>query len=180
MGRNTTLPRWIKTTDMLLMQYPPSFLNELEKLLQQAEAAADTERTRGWVKLSREHFDYIKLLTHALIAHRSWEADKTRANWQSVKKHVDAFDDFRMRIITYDKKYADVWFPGHAYFCQYLTANSERHSETYYVSWESRKPGVLERGIKGVAIGYGTSYYFSFVQEPLTLDFSKEPENIAR
>ena len=172
-GRNTTLPRWIKTPDMFLMQYPPSFLNRLEGLLQQAEAAAGTERTRGWVKLSREHFDFVKLLTHALIAHRAWQINPTSATWEALGKHVDAFDDYRMRIITYAKEYTDVWFPGHAYFCQWLTANCERDTKTYYVSWEERKPAVLERGIKGISIGFGESYYHSHVTEPLTFDFSK-------
>ena len=80
-----------------------------------------------------------------------------------------------MRIITYDREYTDVWFPGHDYFCQYLTDNCERDSKTYYVPWETRKPGVLERGINGVSIGFGTSYYFSSVEEPLTIDFNRYP-----
>ena len=172
-GRNTTLPRWIKTPDMFLMQYPPSFLSRLEGLLQQAEAAADTERTRGWVKLSREHFDFVKLLTGALIAHRAWQSHQTETNWQVLKKQVDAFDDYRMRIITYSKEYTDVWFPGHAYLCQYLTANCEHDSKTYYVPWATRKPAVLKRGIKGISIGFGKSYYHSHVTEPLTFDFAK-------
>ena len=174
-GRNTTLPRWMDTTSMFLAQYPPSILQRLDLLLKNAEAEADTERARGWVKLSREHFDFVRLLTEALISYRAWQVDNSRENWQQLKQHVDAFDAFRMRIITYDKAYTDLWFPGHAYFCQFLTANCERDSKTYFVSWESRKPAVLERGIKGISIGYGTSYYFSFVQEPLTLDFSRFP-----
>ena len=174
-GRNTTLPRWMNTTEMFLAQYPPSVLGKLDELLKQAETEADTERARGWVKLSREHFDFIKLLTEALIAYRAWQVNESRDNWQQLKQSVEAFDAFRMRIITYDREYTDIWFPGHDYFCQYLTANCERDSKTYYVPWETRKPGVLERGINGVSIGFGTSYYFSSVEEPLTIDFSRYP-----
>jgi hypothetical protein len=29
--------------------------------------------------------------------------------------------------------------------------------------------------LKGMAIGFGDSYYYSFVKEPLTLDFSNQP-----
>ena len=141
--------------------------------LRRAESAADTERTRGWVHLSREHFDYVELLTHALIGYRNWQVEKNSRNWRTLKRRVDAFDDFRTRIISYPDDYTGVWFPGHAYFCQYLSANCVKEDTTYYIPWSTRRPAVLERGVKGLAIGYGTSYYSSFVQEPLTLDFSE-------
>ena len=37
-------------------------------------------------------------------------------------------------------------------------------------SWEARKATVLKKGVRGMAMGYGTSYYYSFIREPLTLD----------
>jgi hypothetical protein len=174
-GRNTTLPRDMTTTKMFLSQYPPEFLTRLDQLLAQAEQEADSERARGWVRLSREHFDFIKLLTGAMEAHREWKSSETEANWLELERRVQAFDAFRTKIITYTSEYTDAWFPGHAYFCQYLTADCERDTKTYFVPWEQRKPGVLERGVKGMAIGFGDSYYFSFVKEPLTLDFSGQP-----
>ena len=83
------------------------------------------------------------------------------------------FDAYRMRIITYPKEYTDVWFPGHPYFCQWMTADIVSESKIYYSPWENRKAEVLKRDIKGMAMGYGDSYYYSFIKEPLTLDFSK-------
>ena len=58
---------------------------------------------------------------------------------------------------------------------QYLTANCERDTKTYYVPWEQRRPSVLNRGIEGMAIDFGDSYYYSFVKEPLTFDFRYQP-----
>ena len=52
-GRNIRLSKGLTTSDMYIVQYPPEFLAQLEKLLQQAEREADTHRTRGWVRLSR-------------------------------------------------------------------------------------------------------------------------------
>ena len=44
-----------------------------------------------------------------------------------------------------------------------------------------RKDKALERGVEGVAIGYGGGLVeivngYSYIREPLTLDFSKEPK----
>ena len=172
-GRNIDLPRWMNTTDMFLMQYPPTFLAQLEELIQKAEKEADTERTRGWVRLSRDHFDFVKLLTQTLISYRAWQSNKSTENWHELKERVETFDAYRLKIITYPKEYTDVWFPGHPYFCQWMTADIVSESEIYYSPWENRKPDVLKRGIKGMAMGYGDSYYYSFIKEPLTLDFSK-------
>jgi hypothetical protein len=68
-----------------------------------------------------------------------------------------------------------VWFPGHGSFCKWLTGNLENTTNAYYVSWEKRKAVVLKKGIRGMPMGYGQSYYYSFIKEPLTLDFSKQP-----
>ena len=75
----------------------------------------------------------------------------------------------------YPKEYTDVWFPGHDAFCKWLVANLEDTSVSHYISWEKRKAVVIKKGIRGSAMGYGQSYYYSFIKEPLTLDFSKQP-----
>ena len=33
----------------------------------------------------------------------------------------------------------------------------------------------MKIGLRGMPMGYGQSYYYSFIKEPLTLDFSKQP-----
>jgi len=167
--RNTRLPRWLTTTQMYLAMYPPEVLGTLESQLQEAEKLARTERARGWVRLSRDHFDFVKLLTEMLISYRAYQVRSSDANRAELKQAVDRFEDFRLKIVSYSKEYTDEWFPGHGTFCKWLVANLEDTSSAYYVSWEARKAKVLKQGIRGMAMGYGTSYYYSFIREPLTL-----------
>jgi len=170
---NTRTSRWLTTGDRYLLLYPPDFLNRLERLLQKAEAEADTERARGWVRLTRDDFDFAKLLAHALISYRACQANPTKENWSDLKGRVQAFDAYRTKIINYPKQYADRWFPGYDYFCIFLTGNAE-NERIHYIPWEKRKPEVLKRGVKRMAVGYRGSRDACFIKEPLTLDFTKE------
>lgn len=179
-GRNTKLPRWITTTEMYLMMYPPRVLNQLDGLLQTAEREADTERSRGWVRHTRDYFDFSRLLTHALISHRAFQANPSRENRLELSERVEDFDAYRIKILTYPKEYTDRWFPGHGQFCNWMTADCRKETETYYVSWDQRKPEVLRRGLKGTAMGHGDSYYYSYVKEPLTRSFEKATPAAAR
>ncbi len=169
-GRNTRLPRWMNTPNLFLAQYPPAFLEQLEALIQKAEKEADTERTQGWVRLSRDQFDFIKLLTEMLIAYRTWQTKETPENWQELKAGVDAFEAYRLKIVTYPKAYTDVWWPGHGAFCKWLVGNLEDTGLAFYTTWDTRKKVVMKKGIRGMAMGYGTS----FIKEPLTLNFDTE------
>ena len=174
-ARNTQKPGWLDTKSIYLAQYPPDVLKQLENLMQQAESAADTKRNRGWVRLSRDQFDFAKLLTEMLTAERAWEIKPTPENWQELKLTVNTFEDWREKIVNYPKEYTEVWWPGHATFCRWLVADLEDTSLAFYNDWEQRKREVLEKGLRGRAMGYGTSYYYSYIKEPLTLDFSQSP-----
>jgi hypothetical protein len=176
-ARNTDLPRGLTTTDLYLMLFPPALLQRLDELLQQAERQAGNERERGWVHHTRDYFDFTALLTRSLISYRAWQAERTRENWLELRARMEAFDEFRMRILTYPDDYTRDWFPGYAHFCNWLTADTGHESRIYYVPWEKRKAEVMARGTRGMAIGYGGDpHYYSFVREPLTLDFSREPQ----
>ena len=168
--RNTRLPRWLTTSQMYLSMYPPEVLKTLESHIQEAEKRAQTERAEGWVRLSRDHFDFIKLLTEMLISYRAYQVRATDANLAELKETVDQFEAYRLKIIHYKKEYTDKWFPGHGTFCKWLVGNLENTDTAFYVSWEDRKAAVLKKGVHGMAMGYGTSYYYSFIREPLTLD----------
>ena len=175
-GRNITLPPDLRsnTTELYIRYYPPSVLERLEQLLSKAEKEADDERSRGWLRLTRDQFDFAKLLTQALISYRLYQKDKTRENWLDLKKRVEDFDAHRIKIVTYPKEYTDRWFPGHGEFCKWITGGAVKETISFYVSWEERKMDVLRKGIKGTAMGHGDSYYYSFIKEPLTLDFAEK------
>jgi len=173
-GRNFGLPRrGVTTTELYISMYPPEVLRKLEALLDKAGAEADTRRAKGWLRLTRDYFDFTNLLTRSLISYRAWQADPTAENWQELKRRVEAFDACRTKILTYPQEYTDVWFPGHMTFCKWMIANLEKESTAYYSPWAPRKAAAIKSGVKGRAMGYGTSYYYSFIKEPLTFDFSK-------
>jgi hypothetical protein len=185
-GRNVGLGLSRTPTEVMLAMYTPQMLDQLERLLRQAEAAADTERAAGWVKLTRDQFDFIKLLTEALISYRDYQAHPNKENWLRVKTRVEVFDKCRTRILTYPNEYTDQWFPGHAEFCKYLSGGAVKETISYYVLWEERTPSafpalagrkaeILSKGIKGVAVGHGDSNYYSYFKEPFTLDFDQLP-----
>ena len=155
---------------MYLSMYPPEVLGTLESHIQEAEKRAQTERAKGWVRLSRDHFDFIKLLTEMLISYRAYQVRATDANRAELKETVERFEAYRLKLVHYQKEYTDQWFPGHGTFCKWLVGNLENTDTAYYVSWEDRKAAVLKKGVRGMAMGYGTSYYYSFIREPLTLD----------
>lgn len=184
--RNVGLGLSRTPTEVMLAMYTPEILGELERLLRQAETAADTERAKGWVKLTRDHFDFIKLLTESLIAYRDFRASPSKEKWLQVKARVEAFDEYRTRILNYPNEYTDDWFPGHVEFCKYLSGGAVKETISYYVLWELRTPSafpalagrktdVLRRGIKGVAVGHGDSHYYSYFKEPFTLNFDQPP-----
>ena len=169
----TRASRWLTTNDRYLLLYPPDFLDRLEELLQKAETEADTERARGWVRLTRDDFDFAKLLTHALVSYRAYQAHPTKENWLGLEGRVEAFDAYRTKIINYPKDYSDRWYPGYDYTCIFLTGNLE-NERIHYIPWAKRKPEVLKRGVKGTGVGYRGSRDASFIKEPLTLDFSRK------
>jgi len=169
-----THPSALSTADLFLLYYPPEHLRKLENALCRAEGEAENERICGWLRLTRDHLDYVTLVTHMLIAYRAWQVDATEAHWSILKRKVENFEAYRMRIITYPQEYASAWFPGHDTFCNFLTADGQREN-VYYIPWERRKPELMEKGIRGMAIGYwGPSPGYNCIKEPLTLDFSKE------
>ena len=171
-------PNWLTTSQLYMMLYTPDILERLETLLAQAEQEVDNDQSRGWIRHTRDYFDFAKLLTEAITAYRTYEQNKTEDGLLEVKKRVEAFDEYRFRIISYDEAYTERWFPGHGHFCNWLTGDTLHESKVYYTEWKNRKAEVLKRGLRGVAIGYGGGLAeiasgYSFVREPLTLEFDQ-------
>jgi len=164
-------PRWLTTADLYLMLYTPEVLEELNQRLRRAEAEADTPRARGWVRHTREYFEFTELLTQVVTAHRIYERDKTQQKHNKLKLCVNRFNTYRLKILNYDTSYTDQWFPGHGHFCNWLTAGAQHESQVYYTPWSTRKIDVLRRGVKNLAIGYGGGPGYSFVKGPFELDF---------
>lgn len=183
-ARNVQLGLTRTPTEVMLDMYTPQVLEQLDGLLRQAEGEADTQHSIGWVRLTRDQFDFINLLVKSLTSYRDYEAQPSTEKWLQVKSHVEKFNEYRLKILTYSNEYIDEWFPGHAEYCKYLSGGAIKETVSYYVLWEQRTPSsipalagrkvaVLQKGIQGVGVGHGDSNYYSFFKEPFTLDFSE-------
>ncbi|MBM4046964.1 MAG: DUF4838 domain-containing protein [Planctomycetes bacterium] len=158
-------------SDMYLLVYPSQFLAQLDHLLSQAEAEAETERNRNWLRLTRDHFDFSRFISLMLHAYREYRANPTSTNRQAVKQWVDKFEQLRARVVNYDDDYVTNWFPGYEKFCNYITSDGGGEFEVYYVGWKTRKKAVLQRGLKGLAVGYNIGGFKRVIAEPITLQW---------
>lgn len=159
--------------DMQITRYPPAFLAELERLLHAAEAQADGDRSKNFIRVTRDQFDYNKLLTDAFLAYRSYQAAPTAESWAQTRRAVEKFDAFRERVLRYPDGFTERWYPGYGHVCNYLT--SEGTTKSYYSTWRGRREQVLAKPVRGSVIGYRRNC----VRAPLTLDFTKPPPGLA-
>ena len=178
-----SVPSWSTTENIYLLLYPPKTLAALEKHLASAEATADTHQAKGWVRLTRDFFDFTSLLTRAITAYRIYQADESPKNWYAMKETVEKFDAWRSKVVNYDLQYAKKWFPHHGHFCNWLTANNHHETPTYYTPWETRREAALKRGVIAVSIGYagglaGAVSGYSYIDKPLSLNFVDAPRHV--
>lgn len=155
--------------DVYRAVYPPSFTQELDRLLAKAEQEAETERAKGWLGLTTDYFDFSRFLGGMLTAYAEYEEDPTDEKLREVKEWVDRFEELRERIVTYDDAYVSRWFPGrHDMFCNYLTSDGQGE-EIYYAKWNDRKEQVFRKGLRGTAIGYRICGLPRVIDEPVVL-----------
>ena len=164
--------RRMPLSEKYLMRYPPRVLQELDRLLRRAEGAAQTERSKQWVRLTRDQFDLTKTLTNAFIAYRAYQAAETPDNIREVKERLDEFEAYRKRILSYEQDYSRRWFPGHGALCLLLTSENKERWGCY---WPERRKEIGGRDWRGKVIGWGSTC----IREPITLDFDRlEPPTL--
>lgn len=117
-----------------LFYYPPTLCNQLEQILQEAEAAATTERAQKWVQLTREHFDYLKYMSFLLTAYQAYEANPTQDNRAEFLASRETFKYYRKHVLDLDMDYVSQWFPGYQQFAKFLGANGRN---VYYTSFDN-------------------------------------------
>ena len=151
----------IETKDLFLLYYPPNFVRQLDQMLSRAEQQAQTEKSKGWVRLTRDYFDYIKTLSDVLTAEKACQAMPTRPNLLQLRDRVDAFHAYRTRILSYtaDQEYCNTWFPMHGFYSRYLMSDLRN---TYTES------------VRNKPTAYGR------IGAPLTWNFEKKLEEFGR
>jgi len=148
----------LDTKSHFLLYYPPHFVRQLDQMLARAEQTAKTEKSRGWLRLTRDYFDYMKTISNMFVSERAYQANPTRSNLLELKGRVDDFETFRERIISYgnDKDYCQKWFPQYVFFARYLM-----NKPTY-------DPYQPATDFRGRPVDYGR------ISSPLTWNFDKK------
>ena len=103
-----------------MLYYPPEMVQALDQLRRKAEGAAVTERERNWVRVTRDEFDYIRLLTRALYLYKAYLVNRDPDDLAQLRHAVAAFDEYRKRICSYEGEYVRDYFVGHGYLCCFL------------------------------------------------------------
>lgn len=150
----------LEAKEMILLYYPPHFVQQLDGILKQAEQMAKTEKTKYWLKLTRDNFDYIKTISNMLTAYREYQANKTMSNLLELKNQVDEFEKYRQRIFSYadNKDYLKKWFPRYQYLTEFLSGTEQ-----------DQPLKATAKDIKGVPIGYA----YCSIGAPITWNFDK-------
>ena len=169
--------------DTFTYLYPPKVVRELDRLLTGAEAKATRDRDRQRVRHTRDCFDGLKAVADMFAAKRFFELEPTRRDLLAVKARVEAFEQWRKRILSYDRAYTDRWFPGYAPMAGHLMAGGNGSTfEAYYYGiprvWkdlEALRKG--EKVVRGTGIGGG---FDNSVKAPITWDFDKIAANLGR
>jgi len=97
-----------------LTYYPPEVIQGLEQLLSKAETEAQSERAKGWVRLTRDYFDLTKGYAEAYECYRICKAQENPSNFRQLEEAVNRWKAVRDRLLAYgkDKQYVATWFPN--------------------------------------------------------------------
>ena len=152
-------------SERFMLYYPPTRLQVLDDLLKRAERAAQTERQKNWIRMTRDEFDYIQLVTKAIYLYRAYQINKDPGDLSQLKSAVAAFDAYRKRIVHYDGDYVFDYFPGHGVLCNVLTRGQGQGG--YGSDWTAVRKRVNLNDLSGTDIGVDTCS----IDKPFTLNF---------
>ena len=86
----------------------------LDELLTRAEREANDERSRSWVRLSRVHFDALRLQATMFHLTHAFQINPTLANLDQVEASVKAWLAYRDKLLKEgeNEEYVKNYFPG--------------------------------------------------------------------
>ena len=144
----------------LRARFPPSVTHQLEKLMTRAEAFSVTGGVADNLRMTRIQLDYLRFATNMWSMYEAYQIAGTRESLIELKKHVDAFEDFRHMVLHMDPDDAKRRFPDWGQLCKWLIGAS------YWHSWYYLKDRADLTNIRGTPVGY-----YAKIRKPLTLDF---------
>jgi len=159
-------------------------VDQLDRLLKNAESRAKSERAQEWVRHTRDCFDGVKTISRMFAAKRAFDLQPNRAMLLLVKDQVEAFEQWRMRILTYstNRQYVDRWFPAYDAFCGCILGNGDKY-ETYYYRADivQKEVAAIVKGEKSArGLGVGSFLGHNELFAPITWDFNRMMTNLDR
>ncbi|MAE62692.1 MAG: hypothetical protein CMJ18_00345 [Phycisphaeraceae bacterium] len=146
----------------LRARFPPRVIAELEEQMKKAEAVGVTGHAADNLRMTRIGMDYLRLTTHMWLAYETFQVMPSLESLAELRKHVDAFEDFRHEILHMDPDDAERRYPDWGHFCKWLTGSH------YWHSWYQVKDKVDIDSIRGRPVGFYTK-----IRKPLTLNFDE-------
>lgn len=109
-----TVPAYNNAETAYTALYPPPVLEELDRLLQQAEAEANDERSKNWVHLTRVCFDAVRLQAEMFHLTRAYQTNPTLANLDQLEVAVNTWLSYRDKLLKEGEnaEYVNNYFPG--------------------------------------------------------------------
>ena len=163
--------------DAFTTLYPPKIVHELDRLLALAEGKATSDQARGWVKHTRDCFDGLRTVAEMFTAKRAFEAEPSRESLLRLQARVEAVEDWRERILSYDQAYTEEWFPDYLPMAGFLMTGgfNSMFDEYYYNAPLTRKHvDAFQRGEKKVrGTGMGGNLGHHDISAPITWDFDR-------
>ncbi len=107
--------------------FPPQVLQKLDYLLGKAEREADSERSRGWLNLTRNSFDYLRQNAEMFMLYHAYQIRKDLPSISALKDSVSRWKAFRQKIldISKDKDYIATWYPGYRLVENYFNCQDD-------------------------------------------------------
>lgn len=172
--------------EAFMFLYPPKVVNQLERLLRRAEAAANSPRAKAWLKLTRDEFDGLKAVVNMFVHKRAFETAPTRERLVAVRQAVDRFESWRKSILFYPPEHTERWFPDHNELCAILLTDGRNLTSDYrdpagapsyyrfhyigsYTRLEIEAIRAGKKRVHGRAIGSGLGN--RAIRAPITWDF---------
>ena len=155
MGPRTSQGESIRTI------FPPRVIRGLEQRLAKAEAMGVTGYAADNLRQTRIQLDYLGLVSRMWVAYEGYQVSETQATLGELKGRVDAFEDFREKIMSMDPEAAGR-LPDWGSLCKWFTGRLP-----WYDSWYQVKDKPDPASLRGSPVGY----YGRKISKPLTLDF---------
>ena len=143
-------------------RFPPQMTLRLDGLLQKAERTGAMGHAADNLRMTRLQFDYLRFVSNMWAMYEAFQLAESRESLLELKKHVDAFEDFRHRILHMDPDDAALRFPDWGQLCKWLVGAS------YWHHWRHARKDLDLTNVRGRRVGY-----YAKIREPLNVDFSQ-------